>query len=71
MRLDDGQIEVLDQAMVEVLRHKTPAERLQIGFALWDSTTRMLKAHLSAEHPDWTPERIGQEVARRLSHAAS
>ncbi len=42
MRLDDGQIEVLDSAMVEVLRHKTPAQRLQIGFALWDSAKRML-----------------------------
>lgn len=71
MRLDDGQIEVLDQAMAEVLRQKTPAQRLQIGFALWDSTKGMLTAHLSAEHPDWTQECIGQEVARRLSHGDS
>jgi hypothetical protein len=71
MRLDDGQIEVLDPVMAEVLRQKTPAERLQIGFALWDSTKRMLTAHLSAEHPDWAPERIRQEVVRRLSHGAS
>ncbi|MDH4155331.1 MAG: hypothetical protein OEV01_16255 [Nitrospira sp.] len=71
MRLDDGQIEVLDQAMADVLRHKTPAQRLQVGFALWDSTKRMLTAHLSAEHPDWTPKRISQEVVRRMSHGAS
>lgn len=71
MRLDDGQIEVLDQAMAEILRRKTPAQRLQIGFALWDSTKRMLRAHLSAEHPDWTQERVGREVTRRLSHGAS
>ncbi|MEK9142776.1 MAG: hypothetical protein AAB308_17115 [Nitrospirota bacterium] len=70
MRLDDGQIEVLDQAMAEVLRQKTPAQRLQIGFALWDSTKRILTAHLSAEHPDWTPTSISQEVVRRLSHGA-
>ncbi|BFU90832.1 MAG TPA: hypothetical protein VN666_09635 [Nitrospira sp.] len=71
MRLDDGQIEVLDSAMVEVLRHKTPAQRLQIGFALWDSAKRMLRTHLSVEHPDWTPNRISREVARRLSHGAA
>lgn len=71
MRLDDGQIEVLDPVMAEVLRQKTPAERLQIGFALWESTKRMLTAHLCAERPDWGPERIRQEVVRRLSHAAS
>ncbi len=71
MRLDDGQIEVLDSVMAEVLCRKTPAQRLQIGFALWDSTKRILRAHLSAEHPDWTPERISQEVVRRLSHGTS
>mgnify|MGYP003416368647 FL=1 len=32
MRLDKGQIEVVDDAMAEVLRHKTPAERIHIGF---------------------------------------
>lgn len=70
MRLDSGQIEVL-AAMAEVLRHKTPTQRLQIGFALWDSAKRMLTSHLSAEHPDWTPNRISREVAQRLSHGAA
>ena len=68
MRLDDGQIEVLDQAMAEVLRQKTPAQRLQIGFRLWDSAKRMLTAHLSAEHPDWTQEDVNAEVVRRLAY---
>ena len=68
MRLDNGQIEVLDSAMVEVLRQKTPAQRLQIGFALWESTKRMLTAHLSAEHPDWTAKRVSVEVAWRLAY---
>ena len=71
MRLDDGQIEVLDSSMADVLRRKTPAQRLKIGFALWNSTKRMLTAHLSTEHPDWTPNRISQEVVRRLSHGAA
>jgi hypothetical protein len=30
MRLDRGQIEVLDEAMAEVLRRKTPAERISV-----------------------------------------
>ncbi len=71
MRLDDGQIEVLDSSMADVLRRKTPAQRLKIGFALRDSTKRMLTAHLSTEHPEWTPTRISQEVVRRLSHGAA
>ncbi|MBH0181633.1 MAG: hypothetical protein HP490_08170 [Nitrospira sp.] len=71
MRLDDGQIEVMDSAMAEVLRCKTPAQRLHIGFALWTSAKRMLTTHLSAEHPDWASEQISQEVVRRLSHGAA
>jgi hypothetical protein len=71
MRLDDGQIEVMDSAMAEVLRGKTPAQRLHIGFALRTSAKHMLTAHLSAEHPDWTSERLSQEVVRRLSHGVA
>lgn len=70
MRLDRGQIEVVDDAMAEVLRRKTPAERIQIGFTLWTSAYNMLMTHLKKTHPDWTKERIEQEVAKRLSHGA-
>ena len=34
MRLDSGQIEVVDDAMAEVLRRKEPWERIAIGFNL-------------------------------------
>ena len=70
LRLDPGQIEVLDDAMAEVLRRKTPAERIRIGFALWTSARNMLMAHLRTSHPDWSRERLEKEVARRLSHGA-
>ena len=43
----------MDETMAEVLRRKTPAERIGIGFALWSSARRMLLAHLAASHPDW------------------
>lgn len=46
LRLDQGQIEVVDNVMAEVLRHKTPAERIRIGFGLWTSAHNMLMAHL-------------------------
>lgn len=42
MRLDRGQIEVMDEIMAGVLRAKTPAERLQIGFGFWTSAQNML-----------------------------
>ena len=68
LRLDRGQIEVVDDKMAEVLRHKSPAERIRIGFAIWTSTRNMLVVQLRKTHPAWDRERIEQEVARRLSH---
>ncbi len=70
MRLDAGQIEVIDDIMAEVLRHKTPAERLSIGFNLWESAQKMLKVHLGKTHPEWNAGQLEKEVARRLSHGA-
>ncbi|MFI5305526.1 MAG: hypothetical protein ACHQYP_12130 [Nitrospiria bacterium] len=70
MRLDRGQIETVDDVMAEVLRHKTPAERIQIGFNIWLSAQKMLMAHLKSIHPDWDTIQIQTEVARRLSHGA-
>ena len=70
MRLDEGQIEAVDDAVAEVLRRKTPAERIRIGFDMWASARAMLTAHLKVSHPDWSPSEVSKEVARRLSHGA-
>jgi len=70
LRLDSGQIEVVDDSMAEVLSRKTPAERIRIGFNLWTSARNMLMTHLKKTHPEWDAEKLKQEVARRLSHGA-
>ena len=70
LRLDPGQIEVVDDTMAEILRHKTPAERIRIGFTLWTSARNMLLTHLRKTHPEWNDDRVEKEVARRLSHGA-
>jgi hypothetical protein len=68
MRLDKGQIEVVDDVMAGILRNKTPAERIHIGFEMWISAQKMLLSHLSTTYPHWSNERLNREVARRLSH---
>jgi hypothetical protein len=68
LRLDPGQIEVIDDTLAEVLRRKTPAERIKIGFNLWTSARDMLLASLKKTHPEWSIEMVEKEVARRLSH---
>ena len=68
MRLDRGQIEVLDDQMAEVLRAKSPAEPLAIANRLWWFVRRTISNALRSQHPDWDDERIEQETARRLAH---
>lgn len=70
MRLDSGQIEVLDEEMAEVLRKKTPGQRIKIGSEIFKSASKMLKSHLKTNHPDWSPKKLNREVARRLSNGS-
>jgi hypothetical protein len=63
-------IEMLDDAMIAVLREKTPAQRLTISNGMWRSARRMIDAVLRKEHPEWSADAIQREVARRLSHGA-
>ena len=63
-------VEMMDERMADVLRAKTPAERLAIANGMWRSARRMIEAILRAERPDWTDEAIRREVARRMSHGA-
>ena len=70
LRLDQGQIEVVDDVVAEILSQKTPAERIRIGFGLWISARNMLMTHLKKTHPEWDNSKLSQEVARRLSHGA-
>jgi hypothetical protein len=60
----------IDDAMAQVLRQKTAAERLAIGHRMWSHARQMLQAVLRDEHPDWSAAEIQRETARRLSHGA-
>jgi hypothetical protein len=58
-RLDLRQVEMLDDAVVEVLRQK-----------LWISVRKMLATHIRHTHPQWDERTVEREVARRLLHGA-
>jgi hypothetical protein len=60
----------MDDEMAEILRHKTPAERLAIADGMLRSARTMLTAMLTRQHPDWSQERVAAEVAKRISHGA-
>ncbi len=66
-RLDDGQIEVVDDAIAEILRRKTPTERVAMIFAANRTMRLLIEGHLRSYHPDWDDGRIRAEIARRMS----
>ena len=66
-RLDPGQIEVVDDAIADILRRKTPAERLAMMFSANRTMRRMLEASIAGEHPEWSRDQVLADVARRMS----
>ena len=67
-KLVERNIEILDDLMVQVLKNKTPQERLMIAFNMWSSTKKQLTNFLHSLHSEWSEKEIQQEVAKRLSH---
>jgi hypothetical protein len=61
---------MMDDRMADVLRAKSPTERLAIADGMWRSARGMIEAVLCAERPDWTDDQIRREVVRRMSHGA-
>ncbi len=60
----------LDPAMIEILRAKTPLEKLSMADAMWRSARDQILLILRARHPDWTEDQVQREAAKRLSHGA-
>lgn len=63
--IDYRRIEVLDPDIVNVLRDKTVAERVEMVFDAERTLRLMLESHLKWRHPDWTGAQVRQEIARR------
>lgn len=61
---------VLEEPMAEILRQKTPAERMAIANGMWCFARDMLRANIAREHPEWSEEAVSRMVARRLSHGS-
>jgi len=69
-RLDRGQIEVLDDAMVDVLRRKTPAERIEMIAAAHRTARHLIEAGIRQRNPEWDEQQVQAESLRRLNCGA-
>jgi Rv0078B-related antitoxin len=63
-------MEIVDDRVAEILRSKSPAERLVIADGMWRFARRMIREIIVREHPDWSEAEINRQVARRMSHGA-
>ncbi|MFA4873740.1 MAG: hypothetical protein WC956_06190 [bacterium] len=68
MQLQAGQIEVLDDISAQILRAKTPFERLCIADGMVRFARELVGAFLRSQHPDWNEAAVQAEVVKRLSH---
>lgn len=67
-RLDPGQIEVVDEAIAEILRRKTPAQRVAMILDAECAMRHVVAGGVRHAHPDWDDQQVRREVARRMSH---
>lgn len=65
-KIQPHQIELLDDAMVEVIRRMTPTERLARIFEMNATARLRLAGHFATRHPEWTPDQVAAAVARRM-----
>ncbi len=61
-------LERMDPLTLQILRSKTPAERLAIAFDCNRTMRLRLEGHIRTYHPDWSDaDRIQAEIARRMT----
>ena len=65
-----SRIELLHPLVAEILRNKTPAERVAQALDSNRLVRERLTAHLRREHPDWSDDMVAAEVGRRVLRGA-
>ena len=60
-------IEVIDPLTASILRRMSPAQRLEAANRLVVEARQMTTLALRGLHPDWTDDRLANEVKRRFS----
>ena len=59
-------IEIVSDEMAEILRRKTPTERLAMAHGMWRAASRRIYHSIRGEHPEWNDLQIMDETNRRF-----
>ncbi|OGP79118.1 MAG: hypothetical protein A2V86_13655 [Deltaproteobacteria bacterium RBG_16_49_23] len=70
LRLDKGQIEVVDDRIVKILKAKSGMERLNMVWDAWTFYEKTIRAYLKNKHPEWTEEEIRKEIVKRVTYGS-
>jgi len=70
MWLDPKRYEIMDDAMAEVFRGKTPDEKLAMLDGMWRMARNLIRDKLRQDHPEWSEDQVAHETARRMSRGA-
>ncbi len=68
LRLDGGQIEVVDDKIAEIIKAKSGMERLNMVWDAWTIFEKRIRVYLKNRHPEWTEEQIQEEMVRRVTY---
>jgi hypothetical protein len=64
--IDPRNIEVIDDAVAEILRQKSPAERVAMITDANRTARLIAAAGIRYQHPDWDEAQVHAEVLRRV-----
>ena len=68
LRLDRGQIEVIDDKIAEIMKTKSGRERLNMVWDAWTFFEKRIRVYLKNIHPEWTEEQIQKEIVKRVTY---
>jgi len=63
--------ETIHPVQLEGFRRMTPAEKIRLVAALYETGIRLRMAGLRMAHPDWPDERLEREARRALLYAGT
>jgi hypothetical protein len=70
-KIDPQRIEVVDDAIAEILRSKSVTERIAMAADANDTARCLVAAGVRHAHPEWSESDMQREIARRMLGASN
>jgi hypothetical protein len=65
------QVEMVDEAIADILRRKTPMEKLRMIAGGWPLLRAMHAFQVRQSHPDWDEKQVQVETSRRMANGST